>query len=160
MGGPAVAVAVPRTVSRYRRGLFLGRAAQPDLPHLVTPAVERSAAVSTPQTPPGAASSGGQPGHPGQTRTLRPVEEVDEVVVLKPERCSSCHAPLVGDDPTPFRHQVLEIPPIKPVMTEYPWHQLVCPACGATTRAPWPEGGPSGTYGPRVHAPVALCTGS
>ena len=103
---------------------------------------------------------GGQPGHPGQTRTLRPVEEVDEVVVLKPERCSGCHTPLVGDDPTPFRHQVLEIPPIKPVITEYQWHQLVCPACGATTRAPWPEGVPSGTYGPRVHATVALCTGS
>jgi transposase len=103
---------------------------------------------------------GGQPGHPGQTRTLVPVEEVDEVVVLKPERCSGCHAPLVGDDPTPFRHQVLEIPPIKPVITEYQWHQLVCPACGATTRAPWPEGVPRGTYGPRVHATVALCTGS
>src|SRR5499433_3427461 len=103
---------------------------------------------------------GGQPGHPGQTRTLRPVEEVDEVVVLKPERCSGCHAPLVGDDPTPFRHQVLEIPPIKPVITEYQWHQLVCSECGATTRAPWPEGVPSGTYGPRVHATVALCTGS
>jgi transposase len=103
---------------------------------------------------------GGQPGHPGQTRTLRPVEEVDEVVVLKPARCSGCHEPLGGDDPTPLRHQVFEIPPIKPVMTEYPWHQLVCPKCGATTRAPWAEGVPSGTYGPRVHATVALCTGS
>src|SRR5262247_223075 len=103
---------------------------------------------------------GGQPGHPGQTRTLRPVEEVDEVVVVSPKRRSGCHAPLVGDDPTPFRHQVLEIPPIKPVITEYQWHQLVCSECGATTRAPWPEGVPSGTYGPRVHATVALCTGS
>jgi transposase len=37
---------------------------------------------------------------------------------------------------------------------------MVCPACGETTRAPWPEGVPSGTYGPRVHATVALCTGS
>ena len=25
---------------------------------------------------------------------------------------------------------------------------------------PWPAGVPSGTYGPRVHATVALCTGS
>jgi transposase len=36
---------------------------------------------------------GGQPGHPGSTRTLIPVEEVDEVVVLKPEQCTRCHAP-------------------------------------------------------------------
>jgi len=37
---------------------------------------------------------------------------------------------------------------------------LVCPACGETTRAPWPQGVPSGTYGPRVHATVALCSGA
>jgi len=89
-----------------------------------------------------------------------PVEEVDAVVVLKPNQCSSCQAPLSGDDASPFRHQVIEIPPIKPLITEYQWHQLLCPACGETTRAPWPAGIPSGTYGPRVHATVALCTGS
>jgi transposase len=85
---------------------------------------------------------------------------VDEVVVLKPDRCSGCQAPLWGDDPLPFRHQVIEIPPIQPVVTEYQWHHLVCPTCGARTRTPWPKGVPSGTYGPRVHAMVALCSGS
>jgi transposase len=103
---------------------------------------------------------GGQPGHPGHTRPLIPVEAVDEVVVLKPEQCTHCQAPLSGDDPKPWRHQVIELPPIKPVVTEYQWHQLVCAACGEVTRAPWPAGVPSGTYGPRVQATVALCTGS
>jgi transposase len=88
------------------------------------------------------------------------VEEVDEVVDIKPEQCKHCHAPLSGDDPKPWRHQVIEIPPIKPVVTEYQWHQLVCSGCGEVTRAPWPEGVPSGTYGPRVQATVALYTGS
>ncbi|OLD94469.1 MAG: hypothetical protein AUI36_46440, partial [Cyanobacteria bacterium 13_1_40CM_2_61_4] len=103
---------------------------------------------------------GGQPGHPGHTRTLVPVDEVDEVVVIKPAQCTHCQAPLSGDDPTPWRHQVIEIPPIKPVVTEYQWHQLVCATCGEVTRASWPESVPSGTYGPRVQATVALCTGS
>jgi len=103
---------------------------------------------------------GGQPGHPGQTRSLVPEEEVDTVVILKPEQCQACQGLLVGDDPAPFRHQVMEMPPIQPIVTEYQGHQLRCPACGATTRAPWPEGVPSGTYGPRVHATVALCTGA
>ena len=103
---------------------------------------------------------GGQPGHPGHTRTLVSVDEVDEVVVIKPEQCTHCQAPLSGDDPQPWRHQVIEIPPITPVVTEYQWHQLVCAACGEVSRAPWPEGVPSGTYGPRVQATVALCTGS
>jgi transposase len=113
-----------------------------------------------PRRPRSGRRRGGQPGHAGHTRTLLPVEDVDEVVVLKPQRCSGCQVPLWGDDPAPFRHQVIEIPPIQPVVTEYQWHQLVCPNCGETTRAPWPKGVPSGTYGPRVHATVALCTGS
>lgn len=36
----------------------------------------------------------------------------------------------------------------------------MCSACGEVTRAPWPDGVPSGTYGPRVQATVALCTGA
>ncbi len=103
---------------------------------------------------------GGQPGHPGQTRTLLPVEDVDKVVDIKPEQCLPCHAPFAGDAPKPWRHQVIEMPPIKPVVTEYHWHHLVCSGCGEVTRAPWPEGMPSGTYGPRVQATVALCTGA
>jgi len=115
---------------------------------------------SRPRRPRGQRRRGGQPGHPGHTRDLVPVEEVDAVVVLKPEQCQGCHASLAGEDPAPFRHQVIEIPPITPVITEYQWHQLVCAACGEATRAPWPAGVPSGTYGPRVHATVALCTGA
>ncbi len=115
---------------------------------------------SRPKRPRSKRRRGGQPGHQGYTRSLIPVEEVDEVVVLKPDQGGSCHAPLSGEEATPFRHPVLEMPSIQPVVTEYQWPQLVCPDCGETTRAPWPQGVPSGTYGPRVHAPVALGTGS
>jgi transposase len=61
---------------------------------------------------------GGQPGHPGHPRPLVPVEDVHEVVVLKPAPCPHCQTPFVGDDPTPWRHQVMEIPPIRPTITE------------------------------------------
>jgi transposase len=113
-----------------------------------------------PRRPRSTRRRGGHPGHPGHTRPLVPVDDVDEVVVIKPTQCPHCQAPFTGDDPTPWRHQGIEIPPCKPVVTEEQWHQLACPACGATTRAPGPAGVPSGTYGPRVQAPVALCTGA
>jgi transposase len=116
--------------------------------------------LQRPSHPRGQRRRGGQPGHPGHTRTLLPVEDVDEVVVLKPAQGTHCQAPLASDDPTPWRHQVIELPPIKPVVTEYQWHQLACPACGETTRAPWPAGVPSRTYGPRAQATVTLCTGA
>src|SRR5256885_16926164 len=92
-----------------------------------------------PRRPRSTRRRGGQPGHPGHTRTLIPVDEVDEGVVIKPEQCTHCQAPLLGDDPTPWRHQVIEIPPMKPVVTENQWHRLGAAACGAGPPAPWPE---------------------
>ena len=103
---------------------------------------------------------GGQPGHAGQARALLPVEAVDRVIPVKPERCSQCQHPLQGDDPAPQRQQVTEIPPVKPSVTEYQWHGLVCPGCGAMTRAAMPTGVSSGGFGPRVQAITAWCTGA
>ncbi|HEY5869483.1 MAG TPA: IS66 family transposase [Candidatus Tectomicrobia bacterium] len=103
---------------------------------------------------------GGQPGHRGQTRTLVPKEDVDVVIPLKPEGCARCQQPLAGHDANPQRHQVIEIPPIRPVVTEYHLHQLVCPSCGAATRVAWPDGVTTRAYGLRVQAITALCTGA
>jgi transposase len=113
-----------------------------------------------PRRVPSGRRPGGQPGHEGQTRALRPVEEVDVVVPVKPERCLRCQHPLPGADPQPQRHQVTEIPPVKPVVTEYQLHRLICPACGEAVRAEVPVGVPAGGFGPRVQAITALCTGA
>src|SRR5712692_10521636 len=110
--------------------------------------------------PPSGRRPGGQPGHRGQTRILRSVAEVDEVIVLKPAFCAHCQQPLDGDDPQPQRHQVFEIPPICPVVTEYQLHRLSCPGCGEATQAAWPAGVPRGMVGPRAQAVGSLCTGA
>jgi transposase len=91
---------------------------------------------------------------------LVPLTEVENVVPVKPRQCARCQHPLQGDDPQPYRHQVTEVPPVTPVVTEYQLHRVVCPACGAPTRAPLPAGVPPGGFGPRVQAIVALCTGA
>lgn len=103
---------------------------------------------------------GGQPGHEGVSRTLKPVEEVDEVVVVKPTCCEHCGAELSGRDPDPTRHQVTELPPIRATVTEYQLHTLHCAVCGGSTRAPLPEGVPSGAFGPRIQALVGLFSGA
>jgi transposase len=54
------------------------------------------------------------------------VDEVDEVVVYKPIRCEQCGALLLGEDPAPYRHQVTELPIVKPKVTEYQVHELTC----------------------------------
>ena len=75
---------------------------------------------------------GGQPGHPGHHRTL--VDEVDEGMVYKPISCEKCGALLLGEDPTPYRHQVTELPIVKPHITEYQVHRLTCLCCGHSNR--------------------------
>jgi len=99
---------------------------------------------------------GGQPGHPKHERPLIPSDECDEVEPLKPTECRRCGEKLSGKDPEPLRHQVWELPEIKPIVTEYQRHRLVCPCCGETTCAPLPPGVPQGQSGPRLMAFTAL----
>lgn len=101
---------------------------------------------------------GGQPGHRGVTRAV--AAQVDEVVELKPQRCGHCGRALRGSDPQPHRHQVTELPPVLPHVTEYRQHTLACADCGHETRAGLPEGVPAGQFGPRLLATVGLLTGA
>ncbi len=102
---------------------------------------------------------GAQPGHKRHERTLVPVEEVDRVVVLLPKRCEECATPLKGLDPDPRRHQVAELPEVKPDITEYRRHALDCGFCGHTTRAALPAGVPTRCFGPSVDATIAVLMG-
>jgi len=99
---------------------------------------------------------GGQPGHEKHERPLIPTEQCDKVEALKPEQCRRCGVKLSGSDPEPLRHQVWELPEIKPHVTEYQRHRLTCPSCGETTCAELPAGVPQGQSGPRLMAFVAL----
>jgi transposase len=111
-----------------------------------------------PPRPPSGRASGGQPGHTLQRRPL--LEPTQPPVVLRPSACRQCHRPLTGTDPQPLRHQVLELPPFRPTVTEYQLHRLRCDGCGRTTCATLPAGVPTGGQGPRLQAVVALLTGA
>src|SRR5215813_14145883 len=84
------------------------------------------ALAQRPRRAPTGRRPGGQPGHEGHARAVVPVEEVDVVIPVKPEHCRRCQQPLDGEDAQPQRHQMTEIPTVKPVVTEYQLHQLVC----------------------------------
>lgn len=76
---------------------------------------------------------GGQKGHAKHQRTLVPPEQVTETITLKPSHCRRCRRTLRGVDPEPHRHQVFELPEIKPSITEYQQHRLRCPGCGVSS---------------------------
>lgn len=102
---------------------------------------------------------GGQKGHKRHQRELIPPQECDEVIPLKPDACRRCGTPLTGSDPQPLRHQVWELPQIKPSVTEYQQHRLACRCCGTTTCAALPPGVPDGQSGPRLVAFTGLLMG-
>lgn len=101
---------------------------------------------------------GGQPGHPKHERVLVPAEQVQRVVEVLPKRCKKCQRRLSGQDATPQRHQVVEVPPVAAEVTEYRCHQLECAGCGTLTRAEVPPEAAS-TFGERLGGLVSLLVG-
>jgi len=99
---------------------------------------------------------GGQAGHARHVRPLLPPEQCDAVIPLKPTACRRCGRPLAGVDTAPLRHQVWELPEIKPQVVEYQRHRLACACCGDTTCADLPPGVPTGQSGPRLVAFTGL----
>ena len=124
-----------------------------------SPSSDPPHAPPRPKRTPSGRKRGGQKGHRGHGRRLRPPEEVDRVVVVKADRCAQCGALLLGEDPQPARHQVTELPRVKPEVIEYQQHTLTCLACGAQNRGAWPSDMPTGGFGPRVQATVGYLSG-
>jgi len=108
-----------------------------------------------PTKPKSKRSCGGQPGHDKHERPLIPTAECQVVVPCVPTECRRCGKTLSGCDPEPLRHQVWELPEIKPIVTEYQQHRLTC-SCGCSTCGELPEGVPTGQAGPHLIAFVAL----
>jgi transposase len=117
--------------------------------------------VSRQPSKPTGRKPGGQPGHKGHKRELLPVEQVDQVVSLVPDECSRCHGSVSekSDAPEPLRHQVTEMPPVKPHVTEYRQCFGYCASCEAWTAAPLPAGVPISAFGVRLTALMSLLSG-
>lgn len=101
---------------------------------------------------------GGQPGHIGKTRDLLPLEEVDHIEEIRPPKECSCGA-LVIPTQNYKRHQVHDIPPIKPFVTEWQLYSGRCCGCEKTCFAELPPGIPRGMLGLRPLAMIGTLTG-
>ncbi|WP_309890181.1 IS66 family transposase [Archangium sp.] len=101
---------------------------------------------------------GGQPGHNKHERVLLPPEQVRHVVELVPGECQGCKRQLRGQDSAPRRHQVVEVPPLSAIVTEYRCHALQCPDRGVVTRGEVPAHARS-VFGDRLAALASLLVG-
>jgi transposase len=96
---------------------------------------------------------GGQIGHKGCT--LRLSETPDVIQELVPEYCNDCGSSLLGKPKVLInRRQVIDIPPIVPITTEYQNYSIVC-NCGHHQCSHFPEGVTNHVqYGPNIQSLV------
>lgn len=127
------------------------------------PSSDPPSAPPRPSQPKTGRKRGAQKGHAGSHRPLLPPEDVSEIIVHRPATCSCCHAPFPLDlapaDGSIERHQVWDLPPMRPVVTEHQFPTLTCPDCHTSQRAVHPAGMPTGAFGPTVTALVAVLRG-
>jgi hypothetical protein len=89
------------------------------------------------QRAPSGKRPGGQPGHPGQTLAMTALP--DQVVAHQPAHCAGCGADLAGVAAASVqRRQVVDLPPLRLVVTEHRAATVCCPHCQRLTTAPFP----------------------
>ena len=101
---------------------------------------------------------GGQLGHSGHERKLYPTQMCQEVINHYPQQCSGCGGLLeIENSGQAYRHQVVEVPPVQPLVIEHQFHPITCTCCGQKNQAPeMTEIIARGGYGPRIAAYVGL----
>ncbi len=93
-------------------------------------------------------------------KTLEMSDSPDEIVDHRPQACSGCGSGLEGSAEQGYqRRQVVEVPPVIPVIIEHRAHSYLC-GCGAVTTAEFPDQARAPvTYGPRARSIVAYLLG-
>jgi transposase len=90
-------------------------------------------------------------GHAGVSRRR---QRPDVIVRCRPSTCQGCGEPLPLDGQRRVgRSQVVELPPIRPVVVEAWQYAAGCRGCGTRTKGAYPAGlEPTRTFGPQIEA--------
>ena len=116
--------------------------------------------TATPLPPRRRKKRGARKGHPPHLRANLPPEAVTKRFKVTPTACTCGCTDLEKTDDEPLRHQIVEIPPIKPEVTEYIQSFYLCKDCGAVVYQPLPDAIKRRYFGPRLLAMVGILTGS
>jgi len=102
---------------------------------------------------------GGQVGNEGHQQELYPPEQCEAIEDHYPSHCCECGHELSGSDGAAQRCQIVELPPLRPIVIEHRFHARTCACCGVTTRAYEAEIVDGSRYGERLSALVGILSG-
>ena len=102
---------------------------------------------------------GARNGHQPHLRELLPQELVKKHFHLKPEVCTCGSTNLEKTSEEPLRHQIVDIPPIEPQVTEYVQYIYRCKDCGELIYQPLPDEVKREHFGPGTLSIVGILTG-
>lgn len=102
--------------------------------------------------------AGAQPGHIGKGRELLEQDQVTHVRDCHPNKHCRCGG-VVKICRLDWRHQVIDLPEIKPLVTEYRLYAGTCQRCGNQHNAELPPGVSRRLIGPRLLAWIGTLTG-
>jgi len=102
---------------------------------------------------------GARKGHEPHLRELLPQKFVKNHIHLKPDVCTCGGTNLEETSEEPLRHQIVDIPPIEPRVTEYVQHIYRCKDCGELIYQPLPDELKRKHFGPGTLSVVGMLTG-
>jgi len=102
---------------------------------------------------------GAKKGHKAHMRKLFPKEEVTHFIDMVPDACTCGCEELEKTDQPAMRHQTVDLPPIKPEVTEYVQHVYRCKNCGGHVYKPLADDVKRNIFGPGVLSMVGILTG-
>ena len=103
---------------------------------------------------------GARRGHPPHLRALLPPEAVTRRIDISPTVCPCGGTHLEKTTEESLRHQIVDIPPLQPEVTEYLQPSYRCRDCGSLVYQPLPQDIQRRHFGPGVLALVGILTGS
>lgn len=108
---------------------------------------------------PSGRKQGGQPGHQGHSRVSVPPDQVTKMVDLVPSSCPNCNNISFDQKVVSIEcRQVVDLPEMKPDVTQYNIHTCRCEKCGKHVRADVPSEAQRG-FGPRFMGFLTMLAG-
>lgn len=123
------------------------------------PSSDSTYKVRVRRTTPSGRKQGGQPGHEGTARAEFTADRVDDVKDHAPPPCCAGCGGTDMQEVGVVRWQVVEIPEIRPNVTEHRVRTQRCTKCGREETGALPADVARSNFGPRTHALAAALTG-